>query len=191
LEDFVTSFKDKVHGLKSWGAQLVLGTEIFWDVDSLSNSITLEPGRETGIFNEFFLAVHSTAFDELEIEITYLEDDFVKEASKKIPLVQYQNKNEYIFPVKGAWQVNGNYDCIIAHRSHYSMEFAFDIAQMNSDMKIYSKDQMQDTDFPAFGKDILAIADGEVLLVLMILKNKFNLVSIRIKWVKFGKKEKR
>jgi hypothetical protein len=43
------------------------------------------------------------------------------------------------------------------------MEFAIDMAQYNADQKLIYKENMQEEDYMIFGKDILAIADGEVM----------------------------
>lgn len=163
LELLVHDFPDKVKNKSEWNSKVMIGTERFWDVEKLSISSTLEPNQQTGILNEFFLVVHNKPIDELILSISYFQAGELITQQKSIPVVEYKTKNNYTFPAKGVWQVNGNYDCIGAHRTQYSMEFAFDIGQLNSDSRFVYKDDMKDEDYVGFGKDILAIADGEVV----------------------------
>jgi hypothetical protein len=163
LENLVKCFPKKVKDLSDWDSKIALGTEKFWNTGKLADSVVLEPGQETGIGNEFFLVVFEIPADELVISVCYAQGAQSRMAQVKLPLIQYQSRNQYIFPVKGVWQINGNFDCISAHRTQYSMEFAMDMCQMNSDCLITYKPDMKNEDYIHYGKDILAIADGEVM----------------------------
>ena len=158
LDILLNGFPDKAKNL----GKIYLGTDTFWDCSCLSNSPVLQPGQETGIFTEFFLVVNIQPIDELVIEVSYFQYNDMLVNKMTLPVIQYSNRNKYIFPAKGCWQVSGNYDCICAHRGHYSMEFAFDIAKLNEDSLIDYKENMKNEDYVSYGKEIIAISDGEV-----------------------------
>lgn len=67
--------------------------------------------------------------EELVLSVFFLQDEKSSVQQVRIPVIEYKTKNKYTFPAKGVWQVNGNYDCIGAHRTQYSMKFAFGICQ--------------------------------------------------------------
>lgn len=148
---------------KGFGAKLFLGEEGFWNPECYTDCVEMKPNQETGIFNEYFVVIYDKVIDKLVIKVNYLqcEEEHVHEL--KIPLIQYKNKNQYILPLKGSISTCGNYNSLPDHRQHYSMEFAFDMAQYNVDQKLCYKENMCDDDYIVFGKDILAIADGEVV----------------------------
>ncbi|MBU5591447.1 M23 family metallopeptidase [Clostridium sp. MSJ-4] len=148
---------------KGFGAKLFLGEEGFWNPECYTNSIEMEPNQETGIFNEYFIIVYDKVIDLLVIKVNYLKcgKEYIQQL--KVPLVQYKNKNQYIFPLKGNISTCGNYNTLPEHRQHYSMEFAFDMAQYNAEQKLCYKENMCEEDYIVYGKDILAIADGEVV----------------------------
>lgn len=148
---------------KGFGAKIFLGEEGFWNPEGYTDSVEMGPDQETGIFNEYFIVIYDKVIDELGIKVKYLQcgEEHVQEM--KIPLIQYKNKNQYIFPLKGSISTCGNYNTLPDHRQHYSMEFAFDMAQYNVDQKLCYKEKMSDEDYIVYGKDILAIADGEVV----------------------------
>jgi hypothetical protein len=164
LENNIRDFIDKSNWLSvGFGAKLFLGREGFWHLDCRSHSPEIKPNQEIGAFNEYFVIVHDKLIDTLVIKVNYDENEFNKIEELKIPLIQYKNKNQYIFPLKGCLSTCGNYNSLVEHRQHYSMEFAFDMAQYNSEQKLCYKENMTEEDYIVFGKDILAIADGEVV----------------------------
>jgi len=163
LKNLIADFQKRIKGLSGWGSKVMIGTESFWNSNEVSKKPTLLPNQEIGILNEFFLVVYNKPVDEVVLAISFLQGGELITQQICIPVIEYQTKNDYIFPAKGVWQINGNYDCIGAHRTQYSMGFAFDIAQLNAESKLVYKDDMQDEDYIAFGKDILAIGDGEVV----------------------------
>jgi hypothetical protein len=145
------------------GAGLFLGEEGFFHPKDYSSSVLLEPNRETGLFNEYFVVIYSEKLDSLKIRVIYdLEgNEYTEELD--LPLIQYQNKNDYSFPLKGCYSTCGNYTYLLDHRQHYSMEFAIDMAQYNEAQKLKFREPMQTEDYVINGREILAIADGEVV----------------------------
>jgi hypothetical protein len=134
--------------------------EKFWNDGNTTISTTIEPGKQFIINGEYFkVAKNDGEVDQLEIEIKYREGMGEKTSNHKIPVVQYENKNEYIFPVKGTWIATDIYSTIASHRWCYNSEFAFDLGQLDENLLFISKDYMDNTDFPHYGKEIIAIAD--------------------------------
>jgi hypothetical protein len=148
---------------EGFGAKIFLGEEGFWNPKCYTNSIEMKPNQETGIFNEYFIVVYDNVIDELVVKVNYVKSGEDQLQELKIPLIQYENKNQYIFPLKGNISTCGNYNTLPDHRQHYSMEFAFDMAQYNTDQKLCYKENMCEEDYIVYGKDIIAIADGEVV----------------------------
>lgn len=146
-----------------FGAQLFLGEEGFWNTEKYSSSVTLMPNQETGLFNEYFVVVYKEMVDLLSVQVLYEMEGKEYKQELSIPLMNYENKNKYIFPLEGCISTCGNYNCLLDHRQHYSMEFAIDMAQYNKEQKLSFKENMQMEDYVIYGKDILAIADGEVI----------------------------
>jgi len=163
LNRLIDNFPKKIKSLDGWDSQLLIGREMFWDYNELSEHVILLPNQETGIINEFFIVICENPINELNIIVSYIENGVLKTAEKHIPVIEYRTKNKYIFPAAGVWQIYRNYDSIGAHRTQYSMEFAFDIGQLNPDSLFVYKSKMEDEDFVHFGKDILAIAGGIVV----------------------------
>lgn len=148
---------------KGFGAQLFLGEEGFFNPEMFSQSLTLLPNQETGIFNEYFIIVSQKKVDSLTIHVHYELDGLELKQECTVQVVHYENKNKYIFPLKGCISTCGNFNSLFDHRQHFSMEFAIDMAQYNVDQKLIFKENMQNTDYVVWGKDVLAIADGVVI----------------------------
>jgi hypothetical protein len=164
LENNIEIFSEKVKGIsQGFGAKLHLGQENFWNPELTTRSVNMTLNQETGIYNEYFVVVYSKVIDELIIKVNYIKDEEEYIEELKLPLIQYKNKNEYIFPLKGSISTVAHYNSLMDHRQHYSMEFAFDMAQLDADQKLCFKDNMSKEDYTIYGKDILAIADGEVV----------------------------
>ena len=180
LEHYISSFPDKAKRVRGWGGQVMIGREGFWECDMLSSSPTLLSNQETGIINEFFIVVCNSCVSELIFSVCYLDGKSLKSEKQRIPVIEYKTKNNYIFPLKGSWQINGNYDCIGAHRTQYSMEFAMDFGQLNENAMVVYKQDMADEDYQAFGKEILAIADGEVIDCFNDTKLKIGFPNDRV-----------
>lgn len=148
---------------EGFGAKLHLGEEGFWKPKLFTSSVEMQANKQTGIFNEYFIEVHSKVIDELVIYVNYLKAGVECKEDLKLPVIGYKNRNEYIFPLKGNISTCGNYNSLLDHRMHYSMEFAFDMAQYNEEQKLCYKEDMRQEDYVVYGKEVLAIQDGEVV----------------------------
>lgn len=147
---------------EGFGAQLYLGREGFWDPAQFCDSVELPPNRETGLFNEYFVVVHTDKLDRMSLSVTYRSNGVEQRAEVTLPLLQYENRNQYIFPLKGCYSTCGNFNALLDHRQHHSMEFAIDMAQYNEAHKLFFKEPMRTEDHLIHGREILAIADGVV-----------------------------
>lgn len=161
---------------QGFGAQLYLGEEGFWNPKEFSSYINLLPNQETGLFNEYFVVVYPEMVDLLSVQVLYEVEEKEYKQVFSIPLINYVNKNKYIFPLEGSISTCGNYNSLLDHRQHYSMEFAIDMAQYNIDQKLAFKENMKNEDYTVFGKDILAVADGEVI-------DCYHAIPITTSWV--------
>ncbi|ADL50762.1 M23 family metallopeptidase [Clostridium cellulovorans] len=164
LENALKDFAEKCTWLgEGFGAKLFLGKEGFFTPSHFAKTVTLAPNEETGIFNEYFTIVYDTAIDKLLVNISYTTADEIFTQEWQLEITEYHNKNQYIFPLKGTICTCGNFNSLLDHRQHYSMEFAIDMAQYNSEQKLAFKEDMKEEDYIVYGKDILAIADGEIV----------------------------
>jgi len=143
-----------------------------------SDSSLLLSGQNKTIRNEHFFIKSDSPVDMLDIKAYYRQDGENKVENLIIPVINYKTKNNYIFPVKGeGWQVQGNYDCIGAHRipAPPSMEFAIDLGMLNSDNKYEWNDGMKNEDALCYGQEIIAIGDGDVV-------DCYNTADWRVFW---------
>jgi hypothetical protein len=164
LEKYVENFAKKYPQLgEGFRAKLFLGEEGFFNPSLYSESINMKPNQETGIYKEYFIIINNEPINELIIKVSFSKCGETYMEELKIPIIEYKSKNNYTFPLKGNISTCGNFNSLIDHRQHYSMEFAFDMAQYNIDQKLFFKENMKDEDHIVYGKDILAIADGEVV----------------------------
>ncbi len=94
--------------------------------------------------------------------------------NKSVSLSRYINNNKYIFPVKGAWQIDGNFDCIPYHRQRHVDEFAFDLCKLDKNLRLSKGENTKEDDYPCYGEEVYAIADGTVVKVY----NNFDVNTI-------------
>jgi hypothetical protein len=153
----------KITTFDTWGLKSWLGSSIQWNREKMSEGRILASGAECVIINEFFNVVATLPIDLLGIKVTYKQDGQEKTERIVIQVLNYHTKNDYIFPVKGVWQINGNYDCYNGHRTQYSMEFGIDFGQLHSNGLFAWKEVMKDEDFLSYGKEVNAIGDGIVI----------------------------
>ncbi|MFX1252877.1 MAG: M23 family metallopeptidase [Promethearchaeota archaeon] len=144
--------------------QKLLGTKDFCKRAHLSTTTTLEADQETGLLSEHFRIAANDIIDELVITAYYIKENEESKVQISIPVIEYKTKNQYIFPVKGSWYSIGNWDDVVSgHRGTWSQEFAFDLAQLDNTLQILEKQKRPNEEFPCYGKEVIAIADGEVM----------------------------
>jgi hypothetical protein len=144
-------------------AELFLGQEFFWKKDNFTSTSKLKPKQETGFRLEAFKIITTEPIDELESIVKYKVDDKIKSISNIIPIIEYENKNKYQFPLKGAWLVWGNWDDVTSHRTMHSQEFGFDLVQLNDDLMLPQVGSTPNEAFKMYKSEVMAIADGVVV----------------------------
>jgi murein DD-endopeptidase MepM/ murein hydrolase activator NlpD len=71
--------------------------------------------------------------------------------------------DQYILPLAGTWYVGAAPELRGTHRWVANQEFAFDFGQLGPDGRTHKGDGSRLDDYYAYGKDVLAVADGEVV----------------------------
>jgi len=143
-------------------AKLFMGVEEFWKRETVSSNI-LESNYETGFRLEHFTHLDLNPVNQLVLTVTYIEEEEEKKEVCTIPLVQYKNENQYIFPLKGAWIAINTFDNPYEHRRMHSQEFGFDLGQLDENMVFIPPKGNKNEFFCFYGKEVIAIADGEVV----------------------------
>ncbi|UCE28934.1 MAG: M23 family metallopeptidase [Candidatus Bathyarchaeota archaeon] len=161
-EKLMTKRRGIKETLRKGNLLLLMGTEKFWDKDQISTN-TLEPNQETGFLHEHFRIATPEPIDELVFTAVYVKEDKQKNVAIRIPVTQYERKNQYIFPLKGIWMVLGNWNDPYDHRTHNSQEFGFDLIQLDDNMQFVQNQEKPNDEYPCYGQKIVAIADGEVV----------------------------
>lgn len=170
LSFWIPKWNRKIRISDSHQREALIGAKNLWNYDALSNSTRLNPGEEIGLRNEYFHIIFDEFLDELSIEVEYMENSVCKNAIQNIPMIKYENKNKYTFPVKGIWQVNGNFDCLMGHRCRHSDEFALDLGKLDENHLTPNNKGMKDEDHACYGEKVYAIADGVVVQVYEEMK---------------------
>lgn len=156
----------------------LIGAKEFWDYNSLSESNILEPGEEIGLRNEYFHIMFDELLDELLVQVKYTQGSNDHVESRSINLIRYKNKNKYTFPVIGTWQVDGNFDCLLAHRGRYVDEFAFDLVKLDENHMVLPYDEtMKEDVYSCYGEEVYSIADGVVVQVYEEMKENTRVMS--------------
>lgn len=161
LESLARTLAKNVENIRGELAKIFLGTEKFWD--NVASVPILAPNQETGILLEHFKIFGKAPVDECVVSVFYAQNDRENSAACQIPVIQYENKNSYIFPLKGAWLVVNNYDNIHIHRRCHSQEFAIDLIQLTDDLRLFPKGNSENRDYPGYGREVYAVADGKVV----------------------------
>ncbi len=85
------------------------------------------------------------------------------EARGTVRVEDHRSPNEYILPLAGTWYVGAAPEFHSHHRWAANQEFAFDFGQLGVDGRTFKGTGQRLDDFYAYGKDVLAVADGEVV----------------------------
>lgn len=140
-----------------------VGASEFWDYSNMASSRYVKADEEIGIRGEYFHIIFDQEIDALIVTVDYKHQGQRVQSSERIKLINYEHKNDYIFPVKGIWQVDGNFDCLLAHRGRHSDEFAIDLTQLDPNHTLVDWPGRIDEDYPCNGAEVLAAADGKVV----------------------------
>ncbi|HEY4591897.1 MAG TPA: M23 family metallopeptidase [Thermoanaerobaculia bacterium] len=87
------------------------------------------------------------------------------EARTTLKVENHRSPNEYVFPLAGTWYIGAGPNFESPHRWAANEEFAFDLAALGGDGLTHKGDGSHLADYYAYGRGVLAVADGEVVEV--------------------------
>jgi murein DD-endopeptidase MepM/ murein hydrolase activator NlpD len=87
------------------------------------------------------------------------------EARTTLKVENHRSPNEYNFPLAGTWYVGASPSLNSPHRWVANEEFAYDLIALGGDGQTHKGDGSHLTDYYAYGRDVLAVADGVVVEV--------------------------
>ncbi|MEY2480492.1 MAG: hypothetical protein QOI04_1419 [Verrucomicrobiota bacterium] len=105
----------------------------------------------------------SGARDMLRVRVHGTVADHSAEVSGSLPIKSDFAKNTYIFPLRGVSYVGVAASFHTPHRWAIPEEFGIDIAKLGGDGLSHKGDGTRFEDYYAYGADVLAAADGEVV----------------------------
>jgi len=163
LKERMKSSIELITSLRENTIRGILGLEKFWSHDRLSNTLELKEDELFILSEEHFSITYNDYISKVEIVVEYSKDNEIRYLNDSINVLKYENKTNYIFPVKGSWVATDSYASIDSHRWNYNSEFAFDLGKLSSDTRLIYKDSMENEDYIHYGDEIIAIGDGEVV----------------------------
>jgi murein DD-endopeptidase MepM/ murein hydrolase activator NlpD len=124
---------------------------------------TLNPGTALIVFGKPFLLT-ALPSDGLAI-IARGKDAGGKpvEARATVKVENHRSPNEYAFPLAGTWYVGAGPNLHSPHRWAANEEFGFDLLALGGDGQTHKGDGSHLADYYAYGRDVLAVADGVVV----------------------------
>ncbi|PYQ63288.1 MAG: hypothetical protein DMF53_10595 [Acidobacteria bacterium] len=131
----------------------------------IASNRTLSPGSALVVFGKPLL-LSGLPSDGLAILAHGKDaDGRLAEARTTLKVENHRSPNEYVFPLAGTWYVGAGPNFESPHRWAANEEFAFDLAALGGDGLTHKGDGSHLTDYYAYGRDVLAVADGEVVEV--------------------------
>lgn len=105
------------------------------------------------------------ARDEVRVRVQLLRGGKIVETRGSLPINQGLSKTVFRFPMTGQWFAAVGPTPHTAHRWALPEEFAFDIVRLGDGTSSHRGDGTKFEDYYAYGADILAAADGKVVVV--------------------------
>lgn len=105
------------------------------------------------------------ARDAVRVRVQVLRGGKKVETSASLPINSAMSTTVFQFPMKGMWFAAVGPTPHTAHRWALPEEFAFDIVRLGDGTSSHRGDGTKFEDFHAYGADILAAADGKVVVV--------------------------
>jgi len=136
--------------------QTLLGKNV-----TLAGSPTLAKGTALLMMQRLF-AWRGKA-DTLRVTVDYSQAGKTQHLQHELPIVNKTAATALRFPLRGAWFVGAGPSLHTAHRWAVPEEFAFDIARLGADGRTCANTCEKLSDYYAYGADVLAAADGEVV----------------------------
>ncbi|HEX9945284.1 MAG TPA: M23 family metallopeptidase [Thermoanaerobaculia bacterium] len=131
----------------------------------LAANRTLAPGTGLVVFGKPLLLVGLPS-DGLAI-VARAKDAQGKpvEARATLKVEDHRSPNEYILPLAGTWYVGAAPELHSHHRWAANQEFAIDLVALGGNGQTHKGDGSRLDDYYDYGRDVLAVADGEVVEV--------------------------
>ena len=87
------------------------------------------------------------------------------QAETTLPVIAYENKTQYAFPLKGLWRMQAMPagGVLNHHRFGIVNEFGIDLVRLGPDGRDYENQGRESTDYFGYGEVVMAAADGEVV----------------------------
>jgi murein DD-endopeptidase MepM/ murein hydrolase activator NlpD len=85
------------------------------------------------------------------------------EARATLKVENHRSPNDYNFPLAGTWYVGASPSLNSPHRWVANEEFAYDLIALGGDGQTHKGDGSRLADYYAYGRDVLAVADGVVV----------------------------
>lgn len=131
---------------------------------TLSPNLTLSPN--TAVLSMRNYLTFKGIPDYFKVTLYYkIGSGKTREVSARLKAVIHKPVNSYIFPLKGTWYVGAGADLHAHHRWVSFEEFALDLGQIDANGSTHKNQGIQVDDYYCFGRDVVAIAGGEVVSV--------------------------
>jgi murein DD-endopeptidase MepM/ murein hydrolase activator NlpD len=129
----------------------------------IANSRTLAPGTALIVYGKPLLLA-GLPTDGLAI-VACGRDAAGKaiEARTSLKVEMHPSPNEYAFPLAGTWYVGAAPSLNSPHRWAANEEFGYDLIALGGDGQTHKGDGSHLDDYYAYGRDVLAVADGVVV----------------------------
>ena len=140
---------------------LVLFSEVLPEGVTVSPTLTLGPNTAILVRNRLLALSGYILPDTVRVSATLADAaGKLETAETSLPVVRYEARNEFIFPLRGRWYVSSSSSIRSHHRARPAHEFALDLMKIGEGGRSFRTDGSSPEDYYAFGKDVLAIADG-------------------------------
>ena len=130
----------------------------------LSPTMSLLPGTAIIVKKRLLAFSDHQRPDLLRIRVSAVSADGRSHtAESELAIVQYESANDYSFPVRGRWYIVASSSARSHHRIRPAHEFALDLVKIGGGGSSYRTDGTTPDDYYAFGENVYAAADGNVV----------------------------
>ena len=87
------------------------------------------------------------------------------QAETMLPVIVYENRTEYAFPLKGRWRMQAMPAGGVLNHHRYGIvnEFGIDLVKLGPEGRAYENQGRASADYFGYGEVVMAAADGEVV----------------------------
>ncbi len=142
------------------GPEGLFGTETTIDTEG-----AIDPGASRLLVRQF-LAFDAVP-DQIRVSVQLIDEDGASHLlTHTIDAVSPETTPTYAMPLEGGWYVRAEPNVGSHHRWVPATEFAYDFFKMDSEGNIHGGDRADATSYFGYGAPVLAVAPGEVTLVI-------------------------